>query len=192
MSFLCLFFSLLFLSIWQLIDGLFLGGFPCRSSFRKWITRTVELSDQLNKADDYRSIKLEGTSVSRVLSLFKPSLYAWLTELFNPRVEWNIYKLELRDQFFQKWFQSTRRSISLKQRISDYTTDKRKKILEDGFGIWREKRLKKFENEVRNRIEEGTRRNVFEKWRRESKVSSRRTAFWRTRHMADGVAEVDD
>ncbi|GAA6061953.1 hypothetical protein JCM10212_001995 [Sporobolomyces blumeae] len=71
---------------------------------------------------------------------------------------------ELRDSTFHRWLSSTRRSMTLKQRLSTHAEQRRRSDLENAFGRWRERKLETPEKELEARLASKLRKRAFEKW----------------------------
>ncbi|GAA6014925.1 hypothetical protein JCM11491_002358, partial [Sporobolomyces phaffii] len=71
---------------------------------------------------------------------------------------------ELRDVSLHRWLAATRRSLTLKARLTRRLDERRQEALERAFAAWRENRLSKFEVEVRTKVDAHTRRAVLDKW----------------------------
>ncbi|GAA5925340.1 Sfi1p [Sporobolomyces koalae] len=77
---------------------------------------------------------------------------------------------ELRDATFHRWLVSTRNCLALKERFASHVKMRRRKTLEDAFERWRERRLRRLEVQVRDRVESNTRQAVLVRWQAETQT----------------------
>ncbi|GAA5920612.1 hypothetical protein JCM1841_001474 [Sporobolomyces salmonicolor] len=77
---------------------------------------------------------------------------------------------ELRDATFQRWVQLARRSLTLKQRLATRLEQQQRATLENAFGTWRERRLRKMEVQIVEGREARNREEAFGVWKRSTKT----------------------
>jgi len=124
---------------------------------------------------DYREFLCENRSSRRVPS-DQTRGYVHSSALDIPCfLRTDAMRTELRDSTFHRWLLSTRQSVELKKRLTARLEQQRSITLDNTFGHWRERRLRKLELQVKAKVDRGTRAAVLERWQAETTVCLHRS-----------------